>query len=75
MVKIVEMDEKVALNAQSVGDEGGAVILLNKSTVSPEYVDQVLKVFEAGTKFMKQQPRFLSAQLDRNIVGSSALHY
>jgi hypothetical protein len=34
------MDEKVALNAQLVGDEGGAVILLNKFTVSPDYVDQ-----------------------------------
>jgi hypothetical protein len=40
VVKIVEMDEKVALNAQLVGDKGGADILLNKSTVSAGYVDQ-----------------------------------
>jgi hypothetical protein len=36
MVKIIEMDEKVALNTQLEGDVGGPVILLNKFTVKPE---------------------------------------
>ena len=37
MVKIIEMDEKVALNTQLEGDVGGGpVILLNKFTVKPE---------------------------------------
>jgi quinol monooxygenase YgiN len=71
MVKIVEMDEKVTLNTQLEGDVGGAVILLNKFTVKPEDVDQFLKVFEATTKVMKQQPGFISAQLHRGIAGSS----
>jgi quinol monooxygenase YgiN len=73
MAKIVEMDEKVTLNSQLEGDVGGggAVILLNKFTVKPDDVDEFLKVFEATTKIMKQQPGFISAQLHRGISGSS----
>jgi quinol monooxygenase YgiN len=71
MVKIVEMDEKVTLNTQLEGDVGGAVILLNKFTVQAEDVDEFLKVFQATTKVMKQQPGFISAQLHRGIAGSS----
>ena len=71
MVKIVEMDEKVTLNTQLEGDVGGAVILLNKFTVQPEDVDEFLKVFQATTKVMKQQPGFISAQLHRGIADSS----
>jgi quinol monooxygenase YgiN len=71
MVKIVEMDEKVTLNTQLEGDVGGAVILLNKFTVQPEDVDEFLKVFQATTKVMKQQPGFISAQLHLGIADSS----
>jgi quinol monooxygenase YgiN len=73
MVKIVDMDEKVTLSTQLEGDVdgGGAVILLNKFTVQPEDVDEFLKVFQATTKVMKQQPGFISAQLHRGIAGSS----
>jgi quinol monooxygenase YgiN len=66
------MDEKVSLSTQLEGDvDGGAVILLNKFTVQPEDVDEFLKVFQATTKVMKQQPGFISAQLHRGIAGSS----
>jgi antibiotic biosynthesis monooxygenase (ABM) superfamily enzyme len=58
--------------SQLEGDVGGAVILLNKFTVQPEDVDEFLKVFQATTKVMKQQPGFLSAQLYRGTAGSSA---
>ena len=75
MVKIVDMDEKVTLSKQLEGDVdgdgGGAVILLNKFTVQPDDVDEFLKVFQATTKIMKQQPGFISAQLHRGIAGSS----
>jgi quinol monooxygenase YgiN len=71
VVKIVEMDEKVTLNTQLEGDVGGAVILLNKFSVQPDDVDEFLKVFEATTKVMKQQPGFISAQLHRGIADSS----
>jgi quinol monooxygenase YgiN len=72
MAKIVEMDEKITLNTQLEGDVGGgAVILLNKFTVKPDDVDEFLKVFEATTKVMKQQPGFISAQFHRGIAGSS----
>ena len=72
MVKIVDMDEKVSLSTQLEGDvDGGAVILLNKFTVPPEDVDEFLKVFQATTKVMKQQPGFISAQLHRGIADSS----
>ena len=75
MVKIVDMDEKVTLSTQLEGDVdgggGGAVILLNKFTVQPDDVDEFLKIFQATTKVMKQQPGFISAQLHRGIAGSS----
>ena len=71
MVKIVETDEKATLNTQLEEDIGGAVILLNKFTVQSEDVEQFLKVFQATTKVMKQQPGFISAQLHRGIAGSS----
>lgn len=72
MVKIVDMDEKVTLSKQLEGDvdggSGGAVILLNKFTVQPDDVDEFLKVFQATTKVMKQQPGFISAQLHRVLL-------
>ena len=71
MVNIVEADEKATINAQLEMDIGGAVILLNKFIVQPEDVDEFLKVFQATTKVMKQQPGFISAQLHRGIAGSS----
>jgi hypothetical protein len=75
MVKIVDMDEKVTLSTQLEGDVdgggNGAVILLNKFTIQPDDVDEFLKVFQATTKVMKQQPGFISAQLHRGIAGSS----
>ena len=49
MVKIVEMDENVALKSQ-LDEDVGPVILLNKFTVQPEDVDQFLKTFAEITK-------------------------
>ena len=60
MVKIVETDEKATLNTQLEEDIGGAVIPLNKFKVQPEDVGEFLKVFQATTKVMKQQPGFIS---------------
>ena len=70
MVKIVETDEKITLDTQ-LKEDVGPVILLNKFTVQPEDVDDFLKVFQATTKVMKQQPGFISAQLHRGFAGSS----
>lgn len=63
--------KKATLNTQLEGDVDGAVILLNKFTVQSEDVEQFLKVFQATTKVMKQQPGFISAQLHQGIAGSS----
>jgi quinol monooxygenase YgiN len=71
MVRIVEAEEKATLNTQLDADVRGAVILVNKFIVQPEDVEQFLKVFQATTKVMKQQPGFISAQLHRGIAGSS----
>jgi quinol monooxygenase YgiN len=70
MVKIVEADEKATLNTQLDDDVGGGVILVNKFIVQQEDVEQFLKVFQATTKVMKQQPGFISARLHRGIAGS-----
>ena len=48
--------EKSTINTQLDADVGGAVILVNKFTVPPEDVEQFMKVFQATTKVMKQEP-------------------
>jgi quinol monooxygenase YgiN len=70
MVKIVEMDDNVTLNTQ-LEDDVGAVILMNQMNVSPDEVEEFLKVFAETTNIFKQQPGFVSAQLHRGIAGSS----
>ena len=70
MVKIVESDNKVPLSAQ-LEEDVGPVILMNKFNVGPDEVDEFLKVFEETTKYFKQQPGFISAQLHRGIAGST----
>jgi heme-degrading monooxygenase HmoA len=70
MVKIIEMDKTVTLNEQ-FKTEVGPVILMNKFNMSPDEVEEFLKVFAETTKVFKQQPGFISAQLHRGIAGSS----
>jgi heme-degrading monooxygenase HmoA len=70
MVKIVETDEKVTLSTQ-LEEDIGAVILMNKFNVGHDEVEEFLKVFEETTKYFKQRPGFISAQLHRGIAGSS----
>jgi heme-degrading monooxygenase HmoA len=70
MVKIVETDENVTLSTQ-LEEDVGAVILMNKFNVGHDEVEGFLKVFEETTKYFKQQPGFISAQLHRGIAGSS----
>jgi heme-degrading monooxygenase HmoA len=69
MVKFVELDEKVK-HAQQMDEDIGPVILINKFNVNPEEVDQFLKVFASTTEILKQQLRYISAQLHRGIAGS-----
>jgi heme-degrading monooxygenase HmoA len=70
MVKIVETDERVTLSTQ-LEEDVGAVILMNKFNVGHDEVEEFLKVFEETTRYFKQQPGFISAQLHRGIAGSS----
>jgi heme-degrading monooxygenase HmoA len=70
MVKIVETDENVTLSTQ-LEEDVGPVILMNKFNVGYDEVEEFLKVFEETTKYFKQQPGFISAQLHRGIAGSS----
>lgn len=70
MVKIVEADDKVSLNAQLEVD-AGAVVVMNKFNVGLNEVDEFMKVFEETTKYFKQQPGFISAQLHRGIADST----
>lgn len=69
MVKMVEMDEAVALQ-QQMGQEVGPVILINKFNVGQEDVDSFLAAWAADAAFLKRQPGFISTQLHRGIGGS-----
>ena len=70
MVKITEMDDLVTLNKQ-FETEVGPVIVMNKFNVSPDEVEEFLKVFAETTKVFKQQPGFISAQLHQGVAGIS----
>lgn len=64
------MDDKVPINTQ-LEEDAGAVILMNKFSVSPDEVDEFLKIFAETTEFFKRQPGFISAQLHQGIAGST----
>ena len=64
-----DMDDKVSVFAQMEAD-GGPVILMNKFTVAPSEVEQLLKAWAEDAAFMKRQPGFISTQLHRGIAGS-----
>jgi heme-degrading monooxygenase HmoA len=70
MVKITEMDDTLTLS-KLFETEAGPVILMNKFNVSPDEVEEFLKVFAETTKAFKQQPGFISAKLHQGIAGSS----
>lgn len=69
MPKFAEMDEKVTLFAQ-MEDRGGPVVLINKFTVDPGDVDQLVKAWAADAAVMQRQPGYISTQLLRGIGGS-----
>jgi hypothetical protein len=68
MIKLVEMNEKVTLSDQ-MEENVNNVILINKLTVKPEDVDQLLRGWAADAAYFKQ-PGFISTQLQRGIGGS-----
>lgn len=70
MVKIEEMGKTMTFFEQ-LEQEAGPVVLINKVTVDPEEVDQLLRVWTADVVMMKQQPGYISAQIHRGIGGSS----
>src|SRR5215218_6920185 len=69
MINLVEMDEKITLSNQ-MEENISNVILINKLTVKPEAVDQLLRAWAADAAYFKQQPGFISTQLHRGIGGS-----
>ena len=64
-----EMDDKVSVFAQMEAEDG-PVVLINKLTVAPSEVEQLLKAWAEDAAFMKRQPGFISTQLHRGIAGS-----
>jgi Antibiotic biosynthesis monooxygenase len=71
MLKPIEMDENVTLAVQLEEEEGGGpVILINKFTVKPEDLDQLLNAWAADAAYLKQKPGFIYSQLHRGIGGS-----
>jgi Antibiotic biosynthesis monooxygenase len=72
MLKFAEMDSKVTLIEQMETDVS-PVVLINRFTVTPEEVDQLLKAWAADAAFLKTQPGCISAQLHRGIGGSCCL--
>ena len=52
MIKLVEMDEKVTLSDQ-MEENVSNVILINKLTVKPEDVDQLLRAWAADAAYFK----------------------
>jgi heme-degrading monooxygenase HmoA len=71
MPTFTEMDAKVTLMQQMETDVS-PVVLINRFSVAPEEVDQLIKAWAADAAFLKTQPGYISAQLYRGIGGSCA---
>ena len=69
MVKFVEMDDTVTLQAQLASNES-PVILINKFNVRPEETEALLAAWKADSEYFKSQPGFISTQMHRGIAGS-----
>lgn len=69
MAKLVEMDERVGIFEQ-MEENVGPVILINKFSVSPEEFDRFLKGWAVEAEKFKEQPGFISTQLNHGIGGS-----
>ena len=69
MLRLREMDERVAL-ADQLTEEVGPVILINTFQVAPEEVDALLEAWAADAAHLKGKPGFIAAQLHRGISGS-----
>jgi heme-degrading monooxygenase HmoA len=69
MVNLVEMDARITLLEQ-MQDRGGPVILINKLTVHPDEMDQLVTAWTADAAMMRAQPGYIATQLHRGIGGS-----
>ena len=72
MISLLEMDRAVTLGSQMTAGDG-PVTLINKFSVPPGRMDEVLAVWAADAAFMKSQPGFIATQLYKGIEGSGAL--
>jgi hypothetical protein len=68
------MDENVTLDNQC-GTEVGPVVLMNKMNVSPDEVEEFLRVFAETTKVSKQQPGFNSTDESLEVLHSLIMWY
>ena len=59
MPQFTEMDAQVTLRQQMETDVS-PVVLINRFTVAPEEVDQLLKAWAADAAFLKKQPGYIS---------------
>jgi quinol monooxygenase YgiN len=67
MAKLVEMDERASIFAQTDEKDDGSVILINKFSVAPNEIHQFLKGWETEAEKFKQRPGYISTQLHRGI--------
>jgi heme-degrading monooxygenase HmoA len=68
-MQFAEMDANVSLMQQMETDVS-PVVLINRFTVAPEDVEQLLSAWAADAAFLKTQPGYISTQLHRGIGGS-----
>jgi antibiotic biosynthesis monooxygenase (ABM) superfamily enzyme len=68
------MDENVTLDNQC-RTEVGPVVLMNKMNVSPDEVEEFLRVFAETTKVSKQQPGFNCTDESLEVLHSLIMWY
>jgi hypothetical protein len=65
MAKFIESDEHITLSRQIEDNIGGPIILINRFSVNPQDADQFIKAWAADAAIFKQQPEFISTQLQK----------
>jgi heme-degrading monooxygenase HmoA len=70
MLQLRPLDPLVPI-ARQLGEAQSPVVLINVFTVDAKDADVLLKAWERGANWMRQQPGYISTQLHRGIAGSA----
>lgn len=71
-MELESLDPHTPFEAQ-LAEDTGPVVVVNTFIVPEGLMDEVIKIWQEDSSFMKAQPGYISAQLHRGVGGSNLL--